>query len=324
MHELPRALLRPVAFTDRTGRDFENDNKTGATYVGAMNTQVLRHRRQQRDTTLLEIAGLVPTSDSRVGVLAVLDTDSATASAVVERGANLARSLGYRRLDLVGVATSEWRAWDGLPRARARFANTMAALPVSVPLDIDVQVGSVTAVAIAAGLRYRPAMVVVGAGAGANGHVAVAIANALECPVFVARGELRSGPIVAATNMKHLRYPVLAAAAHLARAVSKPTTLLHRAASPPFAGELAEDAAIAKRARLRTLAGWAGTEADAMVVRSESTLDTIVDVAVSQDADVVSIGSRRHPWFERLRDSVAIEIVDRCPCSVLVVPVVRS
>jgi nucleotide-binding universal stress UspA family protein len=289
-----------------------------------MNTQDLKHRRQQRDTTFLEIAGIAPTSDSRVGVLAVLDTGSATASAVVERGANLARSLGCRRLDLVGVATSEWRAWDGLPRARARFADTMAALEVGVPLDIDVQVGSVTAVAIAAGLQHRPAMVVVGAGAGADGHVAVAIANALECPVFVARGEPRSGPIVAATNMVYLRYPVLAAAARLARAVSKPATFLHTAASSPFAYRLADDVAIAKRARLRALAGWVGTEADAMVVRSESILDTIVDVAVSQDADVVSIGSRRHTWFERLRDNVAIEIVDRCPCSVLVVPVVRS
>ena len=289
-----------------------------------MNTQALKHRRQQRDPTFLEIAGTAPTNDSRVGVLAVLDTASATASAVVERGAILARSLGCRRLDLVGVATSPCSGADDLPRTRARFGDTIAALEVSVPLEIDVQVGSVTAVAIAAGLRHRPAMVVVGAGAGVDGHVAVAIANAIECPVFVVRGEPRSGPIVAATNMVYLRYPVLAAAARLARAASQSTTFLHAAASPPFAGRLADDAALAKRARLRTLAGWVGTEADAMVVRSESILDTIVDVAVSLDADVVSIGARRHTWFEGLRASVAIEIIDRCPCSVLVVPVVRS
>jgi nucleotide-binding universal stress UspA family protein len=296
-----------------------------------MNTQALKHRRQQRDTTFLEIAGTAPTTDSRVGVLAVLDTACARASAVVERGALLARSLGFRKLDLVGVATSEWRVRDGLPRARACFADTIAAFEVSVPLDIDVQVGSVTAVAIAAGLRHRPAMVVVGVVAGADGHVAVAIANALECPVFVVRGEPRSGPIVAATNMMYLRYPVLAAAARLARAVSKPATFLHAASPSPLAGldpvgvrRLADDATTAKHARLRRLAGWVGTEADAMVVRSEFILDTIVDVAVCQDADVVSIGSRRHTWFERLRDSAAIEIVDRCPCSVLVVPVVRS
>jgi nucleotide-binding universal stress UspA family protein len=268
--------------------------------------------------------GLETREAGRVGVVALVDTDLTT-SAAIQRAADLARSVGGR-LALVGNAALDHRAWEGLPRARRRFAHAVADLELDVAIETNVRVGAAISVAIAAGLECRPALVVMSPDAGGCGHAAAAIANALEIPVFVARTPRAAGPIVAATNMTHLRYPVLAAGAGLARVLAKPVTFVHN--TSPSSGsaryDLAEGALAVTHARLRALAGQADAKASALVTRTESVVDTILDLARRQQADVVSIGSRRRSWFERFRNNVAVEIVDRCACSVLVVPVERS
>jgi nucleotide-binding universal stress UspA family protein len=72
------------------------------------------------------------------------------------------------------------------------------------------------------------------------------------------------------------------------------------------------------------LADWAGIDAHGVVVRADAIVDAIIEAAVAQEADVISVGSHRRSWFERLRRDRAAEIVDRCPCSVFVVPMERS
>lgn len=316
---------RDVACLDTSCRYFESDDGREAPYCEEMATSA----KDQELRELPVVREREQAEEARAPVLSVFDLTTVSLAAI-ERAAILAHALELD-LDLVGVLTSSWRSWDGLPQARAQLAAAIADLPAGSSPGVNVSEGSVTGVAIANGIVRRPAIVVLSPDAGGDGYTAVAIANVLGVPVLVARATPSRGPVVAATSMTHSKFPVLAAAARLARQLVTPAAFVHNAFPYPFAGvdpiatqPRADDGAKTNLATLRGLAGRFGEDIEAIVVRSHSVLDAIVGIAETHQAGVVAIGSPRRKWFDRHRSKLTEELVDRCPCSVFVVPVPRS
>ena len=201
-------------------------------------------------------------------------------------------------------------------------------------LDVELRFGKLCEVASQAATEHCADLVVLSPDAGGTGSVASTIAECTRVPVLVARDPHPDGPIVAATNLIDRRYPVLTASRDLARTLHKRATFFHNAIPIPPGGYFAaigagvpmgrpgSDIGMAHQplARLRALTD--GTDANVVVARSPATLDALLAVARERDADIVTVGQRRRSWLARLMGrGFTRELVDRCPRSVLVIPV---
>lgn len=220
-------------------------------------------------------------------------------------------------LEITGVAVPSWHTWGGPRGAAARLREDLHSLQLRITPVLHVRSGSVANVAIESARTTRPAVVVLSPDAGASGRAAIAISSTLGVRVLVVRAPRAARPVIAATDMRHANFPVLAASCDLARRLGKATTFFHND------NELLEGTPSESRlARLQEIAASASIEVDAIVVRSPGTLDSILRLADLADADVVSIGTRPRPWHARLGLAPGLpeRIVDRCNCSVYVVP----
>jgi nucleotide-binding universal stress UspA family protein len=239
----------------------------------------------------------------------------------VQRAASVASSLGAA-LEIIGAASPGCRTWGGAGAAAARLREDLGSLELRIAPALHVRSGSVASVAIESARETRPAVVVLSPEAGATGAAAIAVASTLGVRVLVVREPRAAKPLLAATDMRHARFPVLAASCDLARRLGKAATFFHNE------GEALEPAAHgeARLDRLQAIAASARIEADAIVVRSSGTLESILRLADLADADVVSIGARRQSWHARLGLAPGLpeRLVDGCTCSVYVVPMEAS
>lgn len=161
------------------------------------------------------------------------------------------------------------------------------------------------------------------------------LADRLGAPVLVARGARLTGEVIAASDMRRARFPVLSVARDYARALDRKIVYFHNAKPLPepshdpvvgsstYAGMLAlqDNVAEAKSARLTRLA-TTGEDVVSIVARTRSTVDAVLELARERDADIVVVGHRPRPWFSRLLGQGTTErIIERSRRSVLIVPV---
>lgn len=271
--------------------------------------------------------------------IVLLATDDAQApAAAIARAATMARML-EAELHVLGVVEGGVRERPHLDATRELIARRIASVARTERAEVHVRTGALAASTIELGRSLAPLVVVLSPSAGGHGKVAVEIADELRTPVLVAREPRPNGPIVAATDMRDPRYPVLQASRTLARALHTPMTYVHNASPAvpttldpmgvPFAylsvARLDEEVADAKLARLQRLAHEEGEDVDAVVVRSYGTVGAILEAARDRDADVVTVGRRPCSWLGRLLGRrVPERIVDRCRRSVLIVPIARE
>jgi nucleotide-binding universal stress UspA family protein len=165
-----------------------------------------------------------------------------------------------------------------------------------------------------------------------SGEEVSALAHAARVPVLVVRDRAAGDTIVAATDLEDASYPVLRAATHLSRKLGVPLIALHNLSpirvlnamdmvlSEPYgpAHTLLELERMLLRRAVRDLS----SSATPLVAEEVDPVEAILREARGGGVDLVAVGARPETWWGRwLRRSVTVQIVERAPCSVLVVPI---
>ncbi len=217
----------------------------------------------------------------------------------------------------------------------AHVSDLVAALRPRRDFTMEVVSGHVVDVGADLARERRADLVVVDAGIGAS--AATRLVEKSSTPVLLARDARGGGEVVAASDMRDRRLPVLDRAREIAHALDRKIRFLHNAkpmpvyVTDPMAGpttyagmlELQESLVSAKASRLRAFAGR--DELAAIVSRSASTPDAILETAQFHEADLIVVGHRPRPWIARvLGKGVAGEVADRSRRSVLIVPLPRT
>jgi nucleotide-binding universal stress UspA family protein len=268
-------------------------------------------------------------------IVLLMLTDGEPPDVAVERASWLADGIGGELHTVVVLAKDTAIAPGG---SSARVFGRIGALAPADRNDIMIRSGNLGDVAIEIGAARHAALVVVSPDAGGDGDTAIAIGDALRIPVLVARELRPDGPVIAATDMSHLEYPVLKVSWELARRLHKSITFFHSAMPAslltlnPIGGPvsylgssalsgLSDEVVAAKLSRLHELAAGAD-DVEAVVARSRAPLDGILKIAHDRGADIVTVGHRRHSWLgRRFEGRLSEKLADRCSHSVLIVPV---
>ncbi len=169
-------------------------------------------------------------------------------------------------------------------------------------------------------------------------ELACELVDECQVPVLVAKPARPNGPFLAASDMRHLTYPVLSTGVELAERCGRAVTLFHNANPTPINDEgpgdppcryasvsdLVEAGIAAKAARLHGIA-IAHERVDAVIAREPATEEAILELARERDADVVVVGRRARSWVGRvLGHHLTEHLLRRCQRSVLIVPVARA
>lgn len=199
-------------------------------------------------------------------------------------------------------------------------------------VQIELESGTPHAGILEVAARTAAGLIVVGPGATAP-HVA----RSAECPVLIARPSPAGGDVLAATDFSDPALPAVRAAAAEAGRRKVGLRLLHSleideasalaAASlggmmpvPPLSEGLSEELEADARRRLEQALVDTGATGRGVVVRNRPSA-AIISAAATPPAALVVVGTRGRSGLVRLMlGSVAEEIVNRAPCSVLVVP----
>jgi nucleotide-binding universal stress UspA family protein len=166
-----------------------------------------------------------------------------------------------------------------------------------------------------------------------TGEVTTTLAHAAGVPVLVARDRAAGDTIVAATDLEDCSYPVLRAATQLSRRLGVPLIALHNLS--PISVLNAMDLVLSepRRRPVRTLIDLQRNRlhcavrelpgsATPIVAEEVDPVEAILREARGGGVDLVAVGARKETWWGRwLRRSVTVRVVERAPCSVLVVPI---
>lgn len=138
------------------------------------------------------------------------------------------------------------------------------------------------------------------------------LASTTQTPVLVVSSEAAGQSIVAATDLRDERYPVLAQASAWSRLLARPLVCVHRLPhEPPDEAECALSATLSR----------CQIEAEPVTVWGAPATDAILEEARTHAADVMVVGARPRSWFERFTwRGIASRVIDEAPCSVLVIP----
>lgn len=166
-----------------------------------------------------------------------------------------------------------------------------------------------------------------------GGDAAAQVAHAARVPVLVARPGRSQNTVVAATNLRDSRYPVLRHARSVSSMLQADLILVHNVEPAmmiptPEVATLWLDAmprtdVAAQTQRLATVAESMPHCVGAVVKCEANTAQAILEASRSCDADLIVVGvARRYSRWERLlRTSVAARVADRAYRSVLLFPV---
>ena len=142
----------------------------------------------------------------------------------------------------------------------------------------------------------------------------------LDAPILIARAPKQGGSIVASSDLRRAKHPVLREAVRLGRLLGKRVTFVHNV------GRLAEGSGThvlpmhETATYLRLIAMHSRCDATAVVMSEHDTATAILEVAALDGTDVVVVG--HHPRTgpaDRERD-VAAAVIERCTATVLLVP----
>ncbi len=197
---------------------------------------------------------------------------------------------------------------------------------------LEIVQGEIAAVVGSIASQEGATIVVVDARYGAR--EACRLAEDTNLPVLVARDARPDGAWVAASDMLNARLPVLSATRDLAAASDRALVCFHNAPpvsvvmSDPMAGPttyvdmlaLQDDAVEAKQARLDRFS-VKHTRTQALVTRSDSTIEALGALVRDRDIDLIAIGHRKRSWLSQLlHRGTSRRLVERSRRSVLIVP----
>lgn len=191
--------------------------------------------------------------------------------------------------------------------------------------------GELVEQAAAYAATLEASLIVVPAREGRLGKTVTALASAAGVPVLVAHERAGKPAIVAATDLREGDYPVLRKAASLGQRLEARLVAVHNVGSAalgatPVWAVGAPRPPLAQASRAEELAAAARglpIDAETIVLDELSSADAILAEARAHDADIVVVGTRRRGWLDDLAGSVAIEVVNRAACTVLVLPLDR-
>ena len=229
-----------------------------------------------------------------------------------------------------GIRAREGR--DGVDLARAWFADALGAEGEADALHSHW--GDFTEQVSAYARTIDASLIVVPPPRGSGEEVA-ALAHAARVPVLVARDRAAGDAIVAATDLEDCSYPVLRAATHFSRRLAVPLIALHNLS--PIRVLSAIDLVLSEpRSPVRTLIELERhrlyqavralpSSVTPLLAEEVDPVEAILREARGGGVDLVAVGARREMWWARwLRRSVPVRVVERAPCSVLVVPIFES
>lgn len=154
------------------------------------------------------------------------------------------------------------------------------------------------------------------------GALVTALARAAERPVLAPSNLVEGRPILAATDMRDPRYPVLWRAAQLAGELHASVVAFHNIAPASSSREPGQDsAARSSRERLLDVASVLPTSTSAAIGNERDAVRAILDEAAAIGAGMIVLGTRYRSWWRRvLCGSVAAEVTERSKLAVLVTP----
>ncbi|MEO8182339.1 MAG: universal stress protein [Deltaproteobacteria bacterium] len=200
-----------------------------------------------------------------------------------------------------------------------------------LPDEVCTRSGDFVSHAAARAVEIDASLIVVPPGGRHAGEVAVKLACAAQLPVLVARDATFEESIVAATDLKDPTYPVLRTAASLSRRLDAPVIALHNLspmvliASRGLGCAVAPDAGRSHaraREHLERAVRRLSSQTTIVVAEEVDPADAILHEAQARNADLITVGTRRRSWLERLLvSSLAARVVNGTERSVLVVPI---
>lgn len=225
-------------------------------------------------------------------------------------------------------STNTIQPWFQFDRAQRFLSNTLPDLDDS---HVQMKTGIFAELVALASMDLDADLVVIPPAERNAGKQANQIATTAEVKVLVARSPQFRNTVVAATNLSHPGYPVVAAAGLFRQYLSAELVLIHNVVPVVFSGGLeaawpltgAPSARSLSQVtlRLRQVALSCGACSEALVAVAWNTAHTILKTAQERDADLVVIGTRPRTRWEQLLDSgVAVRVIRAARQSVLIVP----
>lgn len=225
-------------------------------------------------------------------------------------------------------STNTIQPWFQFDRAQRFLSNTLPDLDDS---HVQMKTGIFAELVALASMDLDADLVVIPPAERNAGKQANQIATTAEVKVLVARSPQFRNTVVAATNLSHPGYPVVAAAGLFRQYLSAELVLLHNVVPVVFSGGLeaawpltgAPSARSLSQVtlRLRQIALSCGACSEALVAVAWNTANTILKTAEERDADLVVIGTRpRTRWEQFLDSGVAVRVIRGARQSVLIVP----
>lgn len=225
-------------------------------------------------------------------------------------------------------STNTIQPWFQFDRAQRFLNNTLPDLDDS---HVQMKTGIFAELVALASMDLDADLVVIPPAERNAGKQANQIATTAEVKVLVARSPQFRNTVVAATNLSHPGYPVVAAAGLFRQYLSAELVLIHNVVPVVFSGGLeaawpltgAPSARSLSQVtlRLRQVALSCGACSEALVAVAWNTANTILKTAQERDADLVVIGTRPRTRWEQLLDSgVAVRVIRAARQSVLIVP----
>lgn len=225
-------------------------------------------------------------------------------------------------------STNTIQPWFQFDRAQRFLNNTLPDLDDS---HVQMKTGIFAELVALASMDLDADLVVIPPAERNAGKQANQIATTAEVKVLVARSPQFRNTVVAATDLRHPGYPVVAAAGLFRQYLSAELVLIHNVVPVVFSGGLeaawpltgAPSARSLSQVtlRLRQVALSCGACSEALVAVAWNTANTILKTAQERDADLVVIGTRPRTRWEQLLDSgVAVRVIRAARQSVLIVP----
>lgn len=183
---------------------------------------------------------------------------------------------------------------------------------------------------LAAEVARGPTRLIVVAADSVEARHASQLATDVHVPVLLARPRSSNSIVVAATDLRHARYPVIAEAADLAPAMAARLVCIHN--RPPvlpgidpmtamFLEPSSFDTSEEEARTLRAVATALSDDAESVITGQARPVDAILEVARAQDADLIVVGAARHSSIYRwLTGSTAAAVARRARRSVLLAP----
>ncbi len=211
-----------------------------------------------------------------------------------------------------------------------------ATLPESLPdRHLLVRDGDFEATVVEVALAIGADFIVLPPAEGQSGRRVTSIAAKTRVPVLVAREAMSSETVVAATNLRDNRYPVLNRALDIATRLGASVALVHNVSAPEIDDACSGNRGMRlttmtnelerRRRRLLLFAEGTGTDIEPVVLSRASAAEAIVHAARERDADLVVVGTRAIAELdEDVHAGTAGAVVESTRRSILVLPFAES